>query len=77
MIKRTQIRMALAALEMNLDEAARSIKVGRATLQRVANSDEGYGKASRLTLERIEDGFDRLGVELVGDYGVSLKRAKT
>jgi hypothetical protein len=46
-------------------------------LQRVANSDEGYGKASRLTLERIKDGFERLGVEFVEDYGAILKRGKT
>lgn len=73
MITQRQIRMAMACLDLNLTDAAARLKIGRATLQRVARDPDGFAKAEKLTLERIKTGFELLGVEFGEDGSVKPK----
>lgn len=70
MITRLQIRLALTALDMNRTKAADALGIGRSTLQRVSSDDDGFANASPLTLRRIKEGFERLGVTFTEAGGV-------
>lgn len=70
---RAQVRMAFAALEWTLDDAAKHLTIDRSTLFRLTSSDEYFSKARKLTKNRIKKGLEEHGVEFVSNYGVNLK----
>jgi hypothetical protein len=66
--------MALAALRWSLTAAAERLGVGRATLQRILASDEGFDKARPEILKKVWAGLVAEGAEFRADGSVLMRR---
>jgi transcriptional regulator with XRE-family HTH domain len=70
MITAAQMRAARALLGIDQRQLAEASGVSLPTIQRMETS-EGNVRGMIETLTKVVDAFDRLGVELIGEGGIS------